>query len=149
MITRGQSKFFEQLLRQKCTQQRELSSGFKQTSLALSLPMNNLFILFVCLRYFTLLDNSSFIRRRTQCRCRASNFDLCSNSWSLGSDGSLACHTNYDTKHLFVSVIYEDRDSHMLASVWQRSCHCLFLRFISVAAGIQTPNFLHTRQTFL
>ena len=29
LITRGQSKFFEQLLRQKCTQQRELSSGFK------------------------------------------------------------------------------------------------------------------------
>ena len=41
----------------------------------------------------------------------------------------------------FIMVISEDpRHPHLLPSVWQWSCHYLFLRLRSVAAGIQTPN---------
>ena len=37
--------------------------------------------------------------------------------------------------------------SHQLPSVLQRSCHYLFLRLRSVAAGIRTPNFPHASRT--
>ena len=56
-------------------------------------------------------------------------------------DGSLACHTYCDTWHPFIMVISEDPwHSHLLPSVWQWSCHYLFLQLRSVSAGIRTPN---------
>ena len=60
----------------------------------------------------------------------------------LNSEGSLACHTYCDTGHPFIMVISEDpwHSSHLLPSVWQWSCHNLFLRLRSVAAGIRIPN---------
>ena len=57
-------------------------------------------------------------------------------SWSLSSEDSLACHTYCDTGHPFIMVISEDPwNSHLLPSIWQWSCHYLFLRLGSVAAG--------------
>ena len=63
-------------------------------------------------------------------------------SWPLSSEGSLACHTYYDTGQPFMMVISEDPwHSHLLPSFWQWSCHYLFLRLRSTVAGIRTPNF--------
>ena len=54
-------------------------------------------------------------------------------SWPLSSEGSLTCHTHCDTGLL---VISEDPwHSHLLPSVWQWSCHYLFLRLRSVSTG--------------
>ena len=48
--------------------------------------------------------------------------------WPLSSEGSLTCHTCCDTGLPFIMVISEDpRHSHLLPSVWQCSCHYLFL----------------------
>ena len=45
-------------------------------------------------------------------------------------------------------VIFEDTwHSHLLASVWQWSCHYLFWTLRSAAAGIRTPNLPHARWT--
>ena len=62
-------------------------------------------------------------------------------SWPLSSEGSLAC---CDTGLPFIMVISEDPwHSHLLPSVWQWSCHYLFLRLRSVATANRTP----TRRT--
>ena len=61
-------------------------------------------------------------------------------SWLLSSKGSLACHIFCDTGLPFKMVISEDPwDSHLLPSLWQWSCHCLFLRLRSDATGDRTP----------
>ena len=60
-------------------------------------------------------------------------------SWQLSCEGSLACHTYCDTGHPFIMVISED-PSHSHPGVCQWSCHYLFLRLRSIAAGIRTPN---------
>ena len=63
-------------------------------------------------------------------------------------EGSLACHTYCDTWHPFIMVISEDPwHSHLLPSVWQWSCHYLFLQLRSVLAGIRTPNLPLAGQT--
>ena len=60
-------------------------------------------------------------------------------SWQLSSEGSLTCHTYCDTGLPFVMVISEDPwHSNLLPSVWQWSCHYLFLRLRSVATGDRT-----------
>ena len=60
--------------------------------------------------------------------------------WPVSSEGSLAYHTYCDTGHPFIMVISEDLwHSHLMLSVWQWSCHYLFCRPRSVAAGIWTP----------
>ena len=61
------------------------------------------------------------------------------NLWQLSSEGSLTCHTHCDTGLPFIMVISKDPwNSHLLPSVWQRSCHYLFLRLRSVATGVRT-----------
>ena len=61
-------------------------------------------------------------------------------SWPLSSEGPLICHTHCDTGLPFIMVISEDQwHSHLLLSIWQWSCHYLFLRLRSVATGDQTP----------
>ena len=51
------------------------------------------------------------------------------------------CHTLSDRGLPFSMVISEDPwHSHLFPSVWQRSCHYLFLRLRTVAPGILTPN---------
>ena len=60
--------------------------------------------------------------------------------WPMSSEGSLTCHTYCDTDLPFIMVISEDPcHSHLLPSVWQRSCHYLFLRLWSVAIGDRSP----------
>ena len=61
--------------------------------------------------------------------------------WPLSSKGFKAWHIYSDTAHPFMMVISEDPwTSHLLASVWQWSCHYLFLRLRLVLVGIRTPN---------
>ena len=72
------------------------------------------------------------------------------NSWPLiiSSDGSFTCQTYCDTGQPFIGVVSEDPwHSYLLPSVWQWSCHCLYLRLRSVEAGIRPPNLLHARRT--
>ena len=65
--------------------------------------------------------------------------NLCS---ALISKGSLVCYTYCDKEHPFIMAISEDPwHSHLLPSFWQWSCHYLFLRFRSVAAGIRALIF--------
>ena len=60
--------------------------------------------------------------------------------WPLRSEGSLTCRTHYNTGQPYILVISEDQwHSHLLPSVWQWSCHCLFLRLRSVPTGDRTP----------
>ena len=71
-------------------------------------------------------------------------------SWPLCSEGSLEWYTYCYTGHPLIMVISEDPwHSHPLPSVWQRSCHYmyLFLRLRFVAAGIRTPNLLFAGRT--
>ena len=71
-------------------------------------------------------------------------------SWPLSSEGSLACHTYYDTGHPFLIFISEDPwHSHLLPNVKQWACQCLHLRLRSVAAGIPTPNLPLARLTLV
>ena len=62
----------------------------------------------------------------------------------LSREGSLACHTYCINRasiyngHFWGSVTLTP-----VPVVWHWSCHFLFLRLRSVAAGIQTPNLLH------
>ena len=57
----------------------------------------------------------------------------------LSSEGFLTCHTHCDTGVPFIMVIFEvPWHSHLLPSIWQWSCHNLFLRLRSVATGDRT-----------
>ena len=65
-------------------------------------------------------------------------------SWPLCSEGSLACNIYCDTGHPLIIVIFEDTwHSHLLPSVLQWSCHCLYKRLRSVETGIRTPSLPH------
>ena len=56
-------------------------------------------------------------------------FTYARHTWPLCSERSLACHANCDKGHAFIMVIFEDPwHLHILPSVWQWSCHYLFLR---------------------
>ena len=71
-------------------------------------------------------------------------------SWPLNTEGSLACHTYCDTGHPFIMVISEyPWHSYLLPGVWQWSCHYLFLRHRSVAAGIRTLNLPFAGLSFM
>ena len=98
---------------------------------------------FVCLGFFVLLEKFSFIwTPRHHCRWRAANFDLCSvlitiKQWGFTSVQNIFLYV----WHLFIMVISEDPShAHLLPNVSQWSCHYLFLRRRSVAAGFRTPN---------
>ena len=61
-------------------------------------------------------------------------------SWPLSSEGSLTCHTHCETGLPFKMVISEDPwHSHLMSSVWQWSCHYMFLWLRSVATRDWTP----------
>ena len=62
---------------------------------------------------------------------------------ALSSEGSLVCLTYCDMGHQFIKVISKVLwHSHLLPSIWQWSCHYLFLWPKSDAAGIRTSNLL-------
>ena len=103
----------------------------------------NSYIWFVCLEFFVPLENFSLNWRHHHCRWRAANFDLYSAFMAIEQWGFLS------VSHLLWhwASIYNGHpkdpwhsSSHLLPSVWQWSCHYLFLRHKSVAAGIRTPN---------
>ena len=108
-----------------------------------------LWIIYVfVLRFFVPFENSSHMETSPM---TGEGLHVLANArhlWPLSSEGSLAYHTFCDTGHPFIMVISEDpRHSHLLPSVWQWSCHDLFLWLRSVAAGIRTPNLLLARWT--
>ena len=101
--------------------------------------MNCLFAFFEA-KFIVLLENVLLIWRRPHCRWRAAKFD----SWPLSSEGSLTCHTHCDAALPFIMVISEDPwHSHLMPSVWQWSCHYLFLQLRSV----MSPDLPHVRRT--
>ena len=69
---------------------------------------NACFVFFVCLGVFVPFNNFSHISRRHHCWWRTSNFDLYSALIAMSSEGSLACHTYWDTGHPFMMVITLD-----------------------------------------
>ena len=108
--------------------------------------------------YYTPLENISFIKNLIVCSLSSHSsifhshgdftidggglqiLTYARHSWPLSSEGSLTCHTHCDTGLPFIIVISEDPwHSHLLPSVWQWSCHYLFLRLRSVATGDRTP----------
>ena len=93
--------------------------------------------LFVCLEFIVPLENFSLIWRRHLCRWRAANFNLCSAVMAIEQWGLL--NVPHPPRHGPTVVISEDPwHSHLLSSVWQWSCHYLFLRLRSVATGDRT-----------
>ena len=98
--------------------------------------------LFVYLGSTVPLENYSFIWRRNHCRWRAANFDLARHSWPLSSEGSMACHTYYNTGHLFIMVISESLwNSHQLPNVYQWSYHYLFYDLCLSLLGFEHQTF--------
>ena len=105
--------------------------------LSFNVHLQLILFIFVCLfvvyrptrEFFTQMDTSPFPVILTY----AQHF------WKLSSEGSLTCHIHCDTGLPFIMVISEDPwHSHLLPSVWQWSCHTLFLRLRSVATGDRT-----------
>ena len=100
----------------------------------------NKLCLFACVEFIVPLENFSLIWRRHHCRWKLQILICARHSWPLSSEGSLTCHTYCDTGLPFIKVFSEDPwHSNLLSSVWQWSCHYLFLRLRSVATGDQTP----------
>ena len=99
-------------------------------------------VMFVWVEFIVPLENFSLIWRRHHCRWKLQIL-ICArgpHSWPLSSEGSLTSHTNCDTDLPFIQVFSEDPwRSNLLPSVWQWSCHYLFLRLRSIANGDQTP----------
>ena len=96
--------------------------------------------LFVCLEFIVPVENFSLIWRHHHCRWRAANLTYAQHSWPLSSEDSFTCHTHCDTGLHFIMVIFKDPwHSHLLTSVWQWSCHQLFLWLRSVTTGDRTP----------
>ena len=98
---------------------------------------NKPLLLFCLLVFFLVLSptrESSLIwrRHRYMYRWRAANiFAFARHSLPLTIEGPLACHTNCDTGHPFIMVISEG-PWHLLLSVYQLTCHHLFLQPSSV-----------------
>ena len=61
--------------------------------------------------------------------------------WPLSSEGSLARHTYCDTGHPIIIIPEEPWHSHLTPSVWQWSCHYLFLRLGLSRLGFEHPTF--------
>ena len=75
-------------------------------------------------------------------------FDLCSALMSIEHWGFFKVPQVLWHGHPFIMGTPKDPwHSHILPSVWQRSCHYLFLRLRPVAVGVRTPNLPHMRWT--
>ena len=82
--------------------------------------------------------------RRHHCRWKAAKFDLCSALMAIEQWGF------FRVPHLLWHGVSEDTwHSHLLPSIRPWSCHYLFLRLRSVAAGIRASNLPHARRTLL
>ena len=104
----------------------------------------------VCLGFIVQLENFSLIRRRHHCLWRAANFYFCLALMAIEQLVFLNVPHLLRSWHPLIMVISEDPwHSHLLPSVWQWSCHYLFLRRRSVAARIRTPNLPLAKPTRL
>ena len=95
---------------------------------------------FVCLEFMASFENCSLIWICDRCRYRDAKFDLCSELMAIALNGFC------NEPHLLwngltvIMVISEDPwHKHLFPSVWQWSCHYLFLRLRSVATGDRSP----------
>ena len=93
------------------------------------------------LKFIVPLENFSLIWRRHHCRRRAANFDLCSALMTIEQWGFFSVpHLLWHGASVYNGNLSKDPwHSHLLLIVWLWSCHYLFLRLRSVAAGIRTP----------
>ena len=122
----------------KCKLSSDLLKSYS-TSLCCECVSGSSICLFVCLSHYRIFNSYEYV---------IITGEGLHNQWPLSSKGSLACHTYCDTGYPFIMVISENPwHLHLLPSVWQWSCHYLFLRLRSVAAGIRTPNLPHARLT--
>ena len=100
-----------------------------------------LFCLSVCLSLPVKIENIHSYGDVTTTGWGVQSLTYARHSWPLSTEGSLACHTYWDTGHPFIMAFSEDPwNSHPLPSVWQWSCHYLFIRLRNVGARIRTPN---------
>ena len=96
----------------------------------------NLRILFAWFEFIVPLENFSLIWRRHHYRWRAANFDLCSELMAIEQWGFFSVpHLLWHGSSIIMVIFEGPWHSHLLPSVWQWSCHYLFLRLGSVAAG--------------
>ena len=80
-----------------------------------------LWLKFVCLEFFAHLETSSLPVKGWK------TLTYVRHLWLLSSESSLACHTYCDTRHPLITVISDYTwHSHLIPSIWQRSCHYLF-----------------------
>ena len=113
-----------------CTKQRILS--FKP----IDLQWPGMQVIF---EFFVPLENFLLIWRRHHCRWRAACFNLCSAPMAIEQWGFFSVPHLLEHGLPFLIVTSEDPwHSHLLRSVWQWSCHYLFLRLWSVATGDRT-----------
>ena len=106
------------------------------------LVFNVMLVLYVCLRVFVPLENVSLIWKCHHCRWWATSFDLWSALMVIEQWGFFSVtHVLWHGESVYTMVCKDSWHSHLLLSVWQWSCHYLFLRLRSVAAGIRTPKF--------
>ena len=98
---------------------------------------------FVCLFVWSLSSHSRIFHSYRDVTIASEGLKIWNyarHSWPLSSEGSLTCHTFCDTGLPFIMVISKDPwHSHLLPSIWQWSCHYLFLRLRSVVTGDRTP----------
>ena len=93
------------------------------------------YFFFVCLGFFAPQSRIFNSYRDVPLPVKGYNFlfTYTRHSWPLSSEGSFTYHTYCDTGQPFIMVISEDPwHSHLLPSVWKRSCHCMCKRLMSV-----------------
>ena len=104
-----------------------------------------------CVGHLTILWTSGFfsshsrifslIWRRHHCLWRAANVDLCLGLMAIKQGGFFSMpHLLWHWASVYNVQPEDPWHPHLLPSVWQWSCHYLFLRLRSVTVGIQTPN---------
>ena len=111
----------------------------EQRSTCCSTFIDDVSTLCVCLIVFFFVPPENFSLMET-----LQIFPSARHSWSLGSEGSFACHTYCDMGHRFIMVISEDPwHSHRLPSVLQWSClfYLFFYDLSMLRLGCKHPNF--------
>ena len=106
------------------------------------------FCLFVCLEFIFPLENFLLIWRRHHYRWKPANFDLCSALMAIEQWGF------FNVPHLLRHgpTVYNGHPedpwhSYLLPSVWQWSCHYLFLTTWVCRDRGSNPDLSHARRT--
>ena len=124
---------------------------FDHVTLSLSnTKLHTLFCLFACLFWF--LSHLRIFHSYGEVTITnegLQNLDLCSALMAIQQWGRV-CVPLAPTVTRSICLYRSSprtRDTHTFVERWQRDCHYLFLRLMSVAARIRTPNILHARRT--